>query len=504
MKKVINAYFSGTSFEIEKDSFIASQLYGASISADNQINFGFDGCGIAHDGNGSVRHFKDGETMPSLSGALWGTGLDEQCQKVIEQIKTELKAGHQVTLNAYGHSRGAIAALLLAKQLGQVDPNLLEINLALLDPVPGNLITTSALDFLNISLANKVMDLSECTPLKNVLAIYPYIPLSDISCHAPLFPIYPSSANVDEDTTFGCHAQAEVLINHGISASAFTAPRFYEFLTKHGSKFKLSEQFNFNFMWTNDELLQLYDNHHSEVNASTRAAHSPGGRHIETRSSVKCADIKYVNRHHQQLAGVEDDPAMRLTSIKPAQGLVARLRQVTESHPVASDLIKWCLIGAVLTAVCFSTAGFAAVPLVTTLVANLGFASTFLGTSVLLAAGAATSWKYMAFPTLTWAAERFYYPYYKNLIIEPNAQNDIGDISSSHTQLAQKISGQQELQPNSSFNLVSNDEDKISEQKESKGARISRIKPFFATSTGLNSLNDESHSHTHGSAPGMS
>ena len=40
------------------------------------------------------------------------------------------------------------------------------------------------------------MDLSDCKPLRKVLALYPHRPLPAIACHAPLLVSYP------EDTFF--------------------------------------------------------------------------------------------------------------------------------------------------------------------------------------------------------------------------------------------------------------------------------------------------------------
>lgn len=434
MKKVINAYFSGSGFEIKDTNFMASQFYKASISAENQINFGFDGCAIAY----------------KLGGMLWGTGLDEQCQKVIGKIETELKAGHEITLNVYGHSRGAIAALLLAKQLGQVDPSLLEINLALLDPVPGNLITTSTLDFLDISLANKVMDLSDCKPLKNVLALYPYLALADYMCHAPLFPTYPRSANIDEDVTFGSHSQAEYIeIIHPISS--IPAKRFYDFLTLNGSKFKnsaLPEE----CYYDTDLIKKLYDELLPQVTASTRAAHSADRRYIEVRSSAEYTEVNYVNRHHQKLAGIEDNPSTRLTSIKHSKGIISRLLKVEKSHPLASNLIQWGMIGVGLSGVFLLTGVFSDIPLLATLMSTYGSANVFLGASALLALSAPITWKCIILPTLTWAAERFYYPHYKILATESNTQKDRDEPMLSSTQIMQKL-GIQSTHPKRKLSL---------------------------------------------------
>jgi hypothetical protein len=90
----------------------------------NEYKMGFDGCGVTN----------------GLSGTLFGTGLEEQCKEVVKYVHSLLKDGKKVILNCYGHSRGGIAALMLAKMLGGFAKDLVEVNLALLDPVPGNLI----------------------------------------------------------------------------------------------------------------------------------------------------------------------------------------------------------------------------------------------------------------------------------------------------------------------------------------------------------------------------
>lgn len=148
MHKTISVFFSGTGFKITNPEFLAARLCRELVESETQIKMGFDGCGVDS----------------PLLGGLFGTGLDEQSADAISLIREEIEAGHTITLNAYGHSRGGIAALMLAKQLSAVDPNVLSINLGLLDPVPGNLIITSALDPLKISLANKTMDLTGCKP----------------------------------------------------------------------------------------------------------------------------------------------------------------------------------------------------------------------------------------------------------------------------------------------------------------------------------------------------
>ena len=196
-------------------------LFTAEPKKMNNTKMGFDGCGISH----------------GFRGALFGSGLDEQSDQAIQRIVKEIEAGNEVTLNVYGHSRGAVGALLLAQQLSSIDPNKLSINLAMLDPVPGNLITTSTLDPLNISLANKTMDLSGCKPLKRVLALYPHAPLSSLLAHAPLFVTYPPEVEVEEEVIAGCHAQAEILDGPG---SLMARWKIEEFMTHNGTKIDTS------------------------------------------------------------------------------------------------------------------------------------------------------------------------------------------------------------------------------------------------------------------------
>lgn len=375
MKKVITAYFSGTGFRIDNDGLLAANLYQASLNNENQSSFGFNGTGVDY----------------GIGGTIWGTGIDEQCQQVIQQVEAELKAGHQVTLNAYGHSRGGIAALLLAKQLGQANLERLEVNLALLDPVPGNLITTSSSDFLNISLANKTMDLSDCQTLKNVLAIYPYGPLAAIMCHAPLLPTYPSCAEVHEDVSLGTHAQAENMYIGDINL--VVTKQVYDFLNQHGSQFdetKLSSKFTM----SDEDMLYAYIDFMSMnelvPEQSSRAAHSAHDSFIEVTTDES---KPYFNRHHQKLVGVADDPETRMASIKQSKGLWVNLKNALKNNPIITNTIKWSVIGAGLAASVFFTGGLAAIPYMAGLVAKIGFTSAFLGSSVLLGGVSAGIWQ---------------------------------------------------------------------------------------------------------------
>ena len=399
MKKVISVFFSGTGFSIHEPRFLASQLYALCVDDESQARFGFNGCGVDY----------------GFNGTLWGTGLDIQCQKVISQVQKELGDGHEVSLNVYGHSRGGIAALMLAKQLGQLDPAQLSVNLAMLDPVPGNFISTSSSDFFNISLANKTMDLSDCKTLKSVLSLYPFTPLPDIACHAPLFPTYPKQAQVDVDVTFGCHAGAEQIYSPDCS---LVAKRFYDFLRSKGTQFYEAELSKI-FTISDEAYMNAYTNRMSEIEGTTtRSAHSLHSDYIEVNEATQRLQ-QYFNRHHQQLAGVNDDPATRLASVKTSQGLLARLIAVLNNHPLSISAIQWGVIGSGLAASLIFTGGLTVIPFLATIVSNIGF----IGTAIILSGVSAFTWQYALKPALNWVAERFYYPHYEVLHTVPSDAN---------------------------------------------------------------------------------
>lgn len=406
MKKVINAFFSGTGFEVNNNPYLTSCLFSMASASETQINFGFNGCGVDY----------------GFWGVVFGQGLDAQCLKVINQVQAELKAGHQVTLNVYGHSRGAIAALMLAKQLGQLDPTLLEVNLAMLDPVPGNLITTSSLDPFKISLANKTMNLSDSKTLKNVLALYPYEPLPDIYCHAPLLPTYPAHTNVDADITFGCHSGVEHTWSQD---NKFVAGRFYDFLVKHGTQYpaNCSQVFN---TFSNEQYLENYKRRMLELSKPVaRAAHSANGEYIEVNPLLDMAsDSKYFNYHHQRLAGVDGSPATRLAIIKQSNSFWQSLNRTAQEYHAASNLLKWGLIGLGFSASLLLSGGFSSISLLALCAANIGFITTFTVVTMMSASTCAVAWQYGLSTLLNWAVERFCYPNYQILAAE-NVSTDI-------------------------------------------------------------------------------
>ena len=204
-RATLTVYFEGTANRIDYNvtqiglfaditDALDLQLCGKSTSETHQYKLSFDGCGVT---NGSM-------------GVVFATGLVEQCTEVCKAIDSMLATAYDaVTLNVVGLSRGGIAAIYLAQMVGHYSSGVLTVNLLLFDPVPGNLITTSRfLDLLGYSTANASMDLSKCSNLGDILALYPYLPLPDLAFHAPVFPIFPPSAQVSMDAVLGCHQGA--------------------------------------------------------------------------------------------------------------------------------------------------------------------------------------------------------------------------------------------------------------------------------------------------------
>lgn len=217
MKEItLTVIFEGTIFSIEEaNTHLHHVLYrdcaGIRIrTADDladhpdatHLKMGFNGCGIDF----------------GISGLLFGSGLETQFAQVEQVVKQLIRDGNKVKLNAIGLSRGGVASILLAKQLGGIDQFHLETNLLLLDPVPGNMLITSLLDYFNFTLANQAMDLSHSKNLKYVEALYPYLEVGDDSgdivdqllakLHTPIRPIYPAHCEVREEVILGAHLNA--------------------------------------------------------------------------------------------------------------------------------------------------------------------------------------------------------------------------------------------------------------------------------------------------------
>lgn len=207
----------------------------------SHLKMGFNGCAVDY----------------GLGGLVWGTGVEAQSQQIEAVTKELIKAGYKVKLNIIGLSRGGITGIRAAQQLGHIDPFHLETNLLLLDPVPGNLLLTSKLDFFNWTLANQTKDLSQSKNLKYVETLYPYLEVGDDTgnatdqllshLHVPLRPTYPQHCEVREEVILGAHLRAfqdleknnEEQLRYGLDIipiiKKLSQTIIYQFLTKVGS-----------------------------------------------------------------------------------------------------------------------------------------------------------------------------------------------------------------------------------------------------------------------------
>ena len=418
MKVTISVFFSGTGHEMSDNQTLAYLLHGHIETNQEQIKLGFDGCGVTH----------------GFRGTIFGAGLDEQCQEAIGHIEAEIKKGNTVTLNVYGHSRGAIGALMLAKQLSAVDKSLLEINLALLDPVPGNFITTSTLDQFDISLAKKTMDLRECKPLKNVLALYPHQPLPTLAVHAPLFSLYPEHTQVEEEVIAGCHAGAQfqdVIGDKGITSIHFqrdsfiTFARIFTFMRDCGTIFKPLPSFKvrgalINASSTLDSALKLVYEYENRVlhEKNYRDCHSAIDVSINTKEKAE-----YFNLHHQRLSGVPEDKRRARVTIEENQGPVSQLKRATLHYPRIWQAVKWTLISLSLTSLLLITSGLSALALIMGLSAK--FVMLSFSAAVPVVGGVTAGFWYGAIKPLSqWAINRFFYPMYHARDIHPDHSID--------------------------------------------------------------------------------
>lgn len=264
-------------------------------SSNHKYKIGFDGCGVT---NGTT-------------GMLFATGLRGQCSQVrgyLQSLMQSSATGYEkINVNCVGSSRGGIAGLYLAQELAPFK-DAVELNLLLLDPVPGNGITSSSwIDMFSFSTANAAMDIKSCNNIKSVFVQYPYIPLPDIAFHAPLLPTYPQhlkaeNNTLEEDSCLGCHIGAIQL--RGLE-SALSYVRLKDWLGKHGATFSnlrsaqvsgICQSLEYSIISCVKEmdaaLIELSNNEYVE-----RLAHSypSGGKIVKNRSG------RYLNKHHELL-----------------------------------------------------------------------------------------------------------------------------------------------------------------------------------------------------------
>jgi len=244
------------------------------------IKIGFDGCGVT---NGT-------------GGTVFALGLTEQCETVVQVLTSLLEKVQNVRVNCLGLSRGGMACLLLAKLLvtKHVDPSRVELNLLLFDPVPGNGISSVAVDVFGWSIASTCMDLRQCVHLNQVVAIYPHEPLPAFAFHAPILPRYPAHAQVEEDVWLGCHQGALQPRLHFLE-SKMSYYRIREFLTNLGSPISPELELTAPTLLANMDFVL---NHQvTAATATSRSTHS-----FTSTIIIRKSGGRYLNKFHRRLA----------------------------------------------------------------------------------------------------------------------------------------------------------------------------------------------------------
>src|SRR6185312_17424243 len=201
MTKIISVYFNGTdeSNDVpkEKEGFIslAALLDHMTVKDDlNHHSICVNGCGI------------ETEDIRDIGG-IFTFHLEKQVLKIAKHVEeTIANSDDKIILNVYGFSRGGAAAFLLCQKLKHISADHLTINIAALEPVPGNFITSVYGDLLlgtNSSLSAAVADLTDCNNIANMFVLFTNEPMPDIFCHAPILPALPINCKVEVDVTPG-------------------------------------------------------------------------------------------------------------------------------------------------------------------------------------------------------------------------------------------------------------------------------------------------------------
>jgi hypothetical protein len=279
------------------DASDVTQSFTNQVNRNKPLKMQFDGCGVTN----------------GMGGVLFASGLDDQCARVRERVQDVLKLGEEaVHVIALGLSRGGIACGKLALVLSATEELKTRVKLSLLmyDPVPGNFIWTK-IPFT----ATQSQDLSSCSNLTDVLALYPHEPLPAIAVHAPLLYKYPQGCKVEEDVTLGCHQGAlfetSPLANRNLQslvedrgghgtmtvASNLSFRRIADWFATKGVKFQFGGRF---YEPRQAECLEICRSALKVDYPTVRSLHDAtgGGRQI-VRS--KPGTAQYLNRYHESI-----------------------------------------------------------------------------------------------------------------------------------------------------------------------------------------------------------
>jgi len=253
---------------------------------------------------------------------LPGNVAEQQLPWVVRSVLDLISEQNElVVLNVYGFSRGGALAFLLAKKLETISDLRLQMNLVVIDPLPGHYFLHLYGDLIfgtYNSLAANVADLSQCHYLKKALVLFTVShavrqSANEFAFQSPILPVFPVNCQVDVDVMPGSHQHAvRFSIINGVLGSrnmesAASYLRILQFMHACGAQFDFSQLGLIEarmaplFVMVNSSLQSLYNCLLEELYVDTLriprtwlSQHSLFARNMHT---------SYLNVHHKQLAG---------------------------------------------------------------------------------------------------------------------------------------------------------------------------------------------------------
>ena len=236
-------------------------------------------------------------------------------QVVLDRVESILavRDSLRVRVNILGFSRGGVAAILICKSLSQIpDARRVAVNLAIVDPVPGELGLYKRMR--TSSRANSSSDLSGCLNLQRVLALYcedPFRKRVVRSMFRPVVPKFPPNCYAQIDVIPQEHSTWQGIKepSHAIQGSPNTHDgvaalcAFYQlkcFLTEVNTVFTELD-FHFNLAQLPSELdcLHRMDRYLQESNAKGVGQSRP--THNSALQIVRHNQAVFLNKHHEAL-----------------------------------------------------------------------------------------------------------------------------------------------------------------------------------------------------------
>ena len=215
-----------------------------------------------------------------------------------------------VRVNVLGFSRGGVTAIILAKHLNNLEhAKRVSVNLALVDPVPGD---SECDEYAGDTLTAEAADLSHCHVIEKVLTLYAEDPTRHYCARwlfKPLVPRYPAQCSLEIDVIPGEHStwqgikekEHNILLESGGAALA-AFYRLKDFL--HSVNTRFSSDWSRHFGCSAEEFptelqcIQRMTSYLDQCNATGRK--QSRNCHFGCRV-VRHQRAAFLNKHHEQL-----------------------------------------------------------------------------------------------------------------------------------------------------------------------------------------------------------